>query len=94
MISVWKQRDALGSVAMVPMVLVLPDETWYCHIYPADVPTIVEQHLKQEQVVTQKLHPQFHHTRKSVWIWLVVFSLTLGAFILFFALVANQSYYF
>ncbi|MEM9266466.1 MAG: hypothetical protein AAGA46_13155 [Cyanobacteria bacterium P01_F01_bin.13] len=72
----------------------MPDETWYCHIHPADVSTIVEQHLKQDQVVTQKLYPKFHPTRKSVWILLVVLSLTLGVFILFFAIVASQSYYF
>lgn len=84
----------LGQCGSGPMVLVLPDETWYCHMHPADVPTIVEQHLQQGQVVTQKLYPQFHQTRKPFWIWLVVFSLTLGAFILFFTLIASQSYYF
>ncbi|MBE9066635.1 (2Fe-2S) ferredoxin domain-containing protein [Leptolyngbya cf. ectocarpi LEGE 11479] len=84
----------LGQCGSGPMVLILPDETWYCHIHPSDVPTIVEQHLKQGQVITKKLYPKFHHTRKSVWIWLVVFSLSLGAFVLFFAIVASQSYYF
>ena len=84
----------LGQCGSGPMVLILPDETWYCHIHPGDVPIIAEQHLKQGQIVTKKLYPRFHHTRKSVWIWFVVFSLTLGLFILFFAIVASQTYYF
>ena len=84
----------LGQCGSGPMVLILPDETWYCHIHPGDVPLIVEQHLKGEQVVTEKLYPKFHHTRKSVGIWLLAFGLTLGALILFFWIVASQSYYF
>ena len=87
-------RDCLGQCGSGPMVLILPDETWYCHIHPCDVPIIVEQHLKGGQVVTQKLYPRFHHTRKSVAILLLAFGLTLGAFILFFWIVASQSYYF
>ena len=84
----------LGQCGSGPMVLILPDEIWYCHIHLNDVPLIVEQHLKGGQVVTQKLYPRFHHTRKSIGVWLLAFGFILGALILFFWIVASQSYYF
>jgi (2Fe-2S) ferredoxin len=41
-------------------VRVLPDETWYCRVKPADVPTIVEHHLEGGEPVAELLHPRFH----------------------------------
>lgn len=49
-----------GQCNMGPTVRVLPDEIWYCRVQPADVPEIVEQHLKQGQPVDRLLHPRMH----------------------------------
>ncbi len=84
----------LGQCGSGPMVLILPDETWYCHLHPADVPSIVEQHLKKGKVITEKLYPKFHPTHNAARIWLIALGITLGVCIVFFWIVASQSYYF
>jgi (2Fe-2S) ferredoxin len=52
--------DCQGQCNMGPTVRVLPDETWYCRIKPKDVATIVEQHLKRDEPVSDLLHPRLH----------------------------------
>ncbi|MCL6435271.1 MAG: (2Fe-2S) ferredoxin domain-containing protein [Leptolyngbyaceae cyanobacterium HOT.MB2.61] len=52
--------ECQGQCNMGPTVRVLPDGTWYCRVKPKDVPTIVEQHLKQGKPVERLLHPRMH----------------------------------
>ena len=52
--------DCQGQCNLGPTVRVLPDETWYCRVKPADVPTIVEHHLEGGEPVAELLHPRFH----------------------------------
>lgn len=49
-----------GQCSSGPTVRVLPEETWYCRVQQADVPVIVEQHLKGGKPVEEKLHPRIH----------------------------------
>jgi (2Fe-2S) ferredoxin len=37
---------SIGFCAIGPAVLVYPDGIWYAHVTPADVPEIIESHLK------------------------------------------------
>ena len=54
--------ECQGQCNMGATVRVLPDETWYCRVKPADVPEIVEQHLEGGQAIDRLLHPRFHPT--------------------------------
>ncbi|MDX2239817.1 MAG: (2Fe-2S) ferredoxin domain-containing protein [Leptolyngbyaceae cyanobacterium bins.302] len=49
-----------GQCNMGATVRILPDETWYCRVKSADVPEIVEQHLKRGELVDRLLHPRMH----------------------------------
>ena len=40
------QCGSVGFCAIGPAVLVYPDGVWYAHVTPADVPEIIESHLK------------------------------------------------
>jgi len=40
------QCGSVGFCAIGPAVLVYPDGIWYAHVTPADVPEIIESHLK------------------------------------------------
>lgn len=35
----------LGQCGNGPMVLVLPEQIWYSHVYPDQVPVLVQRHL-------------------------------------------------
>jgi (2Fe-2S) ferredoxin len=48
----------LGQCGNGPMVLILPEKTWYWHISPQDVPLIKQQHLQHNCIVTQLLDPK------------------------------------
>lgn len=52
--------DCQGQCSSGPTVRIVPEETWYCRVQPADVPSIVEQHLKGGKRVMPKLHPRIH----------------------------------
>ena len=84
----------LGECGSGPMVVVLPEEVWYCHVEPLDVRLIVEQHLKGGKPVTEKLYPKFHPSKQSIAIWLIVPGLFLGFLGLLFWFLASQTYYF
>jgi len=51
-----------GQCNVGPTVRVTPDQTWYCRITPADVSTIVMEHLSapEGKPVQRLLHPRFH----------------------------------
>jgi len=40
------QCGSVGFCAIGPAVLVYPDGIWYAHVTPADVPEIIEGHIK------------------------------------------------
>jgi (2Fe-2S) ferredoxin len=50
----------LGQCGNGPMVLVEPDEVWYCRLNPKEVPVVVEQHLQGGMPVKAMLYPKFH----------------------------------
>ncbi|HEY9620877.1 MAG TPA: (2Fe-2S) ferredoxin domain-containing protein [Crinalium sp.] len=50
----------LGQCGNGPMVLVLPEEIWYCRVHPTEVLTLVERHLQQGQPVQAMLYRKFH----------------------------------
>ncbi|MDJ0732544.1 MAG: (2Fe-2S) ferredoxin domain-containing protein [Nostocaceae cyanobacterium] len=50
----------LGQCGNGPMVLILPDNVWYCGVHPSEVPLVVEQHLLGGQRVKQMLYYRFH----------------------------------
>ena len=75
------------------MVVVLPDEIWYCNVQLEDVSRIIEQHLKDGKPVKEKLYPKFHPQKQSIRIWLVAIGLFLGFLGLLFWFIASQTYY-
>ncbi len=71
----------LGQCGNGPMVLTLPDKTWYHRVQPKDVPRIAEQHLKGNRPVASKLYPQvhgkIHGSQNSIWLWVIGLSIFL-----------------
>lgn len=41
-----KNSSCLGKCGNGPMVLILPDQVWYCRVQPDEVPVVVERHLR------------------------------------------------
>ncbi|MGB3297453.1 MAG: (2Fe-2S) ferredoxin domain-containing protein [Phormidesmis sp.] len=68
----------LGQCGNGPMLLVVPDKTWYHRIQPKDVPRIAEQHLRQNRPVASKLYPQAHGSQNSIWVWVIGFGIFLS----------------
>ena len=54
------ESDCMGQCSAGPTVKVMPGNTWYCQGTPADVPSIVDQHLEKGELVRDRLHPRFH----------------------------------
>lgn len=52
--------DCQGQCNLGPTVRIVPEETWYCQVEPADIAEIVEQHLQGGEPVKRKLHPRIH----------------------------------
>ncbi|MBE7380504.1 MAG: (2Fe-2S) ferredoxin domain-containing protein [Leptolyngbya sp. SIO1E4] len=77
----------LGRCGNGPMVLVLPDHVWYCHVNPQDVRTISTQHLIAGDPVTELLDPALHPAggdRSRVWAYIFLLSallVTLGTLV-------------
>ncbi len=55
-----KPVRCLGQCGNGPMVLILPEQTWYWHVLPAEVELISQQHLQGDRPVTALLYPKFH----------------------------------
>ena len=89
-----KSAGCLGECGSGPMVVILPESIWYCHVSPLDVRLIVEQHLKGGKPVRSKLYPKFHPDKQSLAIWLIAAGLFLGFLGLLFWVLASQTYYF
>ena len=88
-----ESSGCLGECGSGPMVVVLPDEIWYCNVQLEDVSRIIEQHLKGGKPVKEKLYPKFHPQKQSIRIWLVAIGLFLGLLSLLFWFIASQTYY-
>ena len=78
----------LGCCGNGPMVLVLPDDTWYSHVRPQDVEAIASQHLADGIPVTQLLDRQHHDPsqqqeirdgRSLMWAYIALGLAVLGA---------------
>jgi len=52
--------DCHGQCHLGPSVRIVPDETWYARVEPADVSRIVEEHLRQNHPVSDLLNPRLH----------------------------------
>ncbi len=89
-----KRSGCLGECGSGPMVLVTPEETWYCGVRDRDVPQIVSQHLEGGKAVSHKLYPKFHPTGSSLKGWLIVIGILLGILLSMLGLLASQSAYF
>lgn len=50
----------LGQCGNGPMVLVLPEQTWYCRVLPAEVDVIVDRHLIKGRPIKAMLYRKFH----------------------------------
>lgn len=84
----------LGQCGNGPMVLVLPDKTWYHRVQPKDVPRIVEQHLRQNRPVASKLYPEAHGSQNSIWPWVIGFGIFLSLCVLLAFVVGKSGRYF
>jgi len=54
----------LGQCGNGPMVLVLPEEVWYCAVCPEEVAAITEQYLRGGKLVEAMLYRKFHRLSK------------------------------
>jgi (2Fe-2S) ferredoxin len=88
-----KRSGCLGECGSGPMVMVMPDETWYCNVHARDVPEIVSQHLKSGKVVSHKLYPKFHPTDSSAKGWFIVVGILITIVLSMFVLLASESVY-
>ena len=52
--------SCLGQCGNGPMLLVLPEEVWYCRVHPEEVGAIAERHLRQGKPVKGMLYRKFH----------------------------------
>ncbi|MGF1499387.1 MAG: ferredoxin [Elainellaceae cyanobacterium] len=50
----------LGQCGNGPMVLVLPDEVWYCGVRPDEVSTVAQHHLRNGCPVQPMLYRKYH----------------------------------
>lgn len=79
----------LGQCGNGPMVLVLPEHTWYNDVDPEEVSRIVQQHLREDKPVESMLYGKFHPAsrHKPVWrinslvSWFIIISLIFGTII-------------
>ncbi|MBW4486951.1 MAG: (2Fe-2S) ferredoxin domain-containing protein [Trichocoleus desertorum ATA4-8-CV12] len=55
-----ESSSCLGQCGNGPMLLVLPEEVWYCRVRPEEVGAIAERHLRQGQPVKGMLYRKFH----------------------------------
>ena len=56
--------SCLGQCGNGPMVLVLPEETWYSGVAPHEVEKLIEQHLHRGQPVKSMLYSAKHSSKK------------------------------
>ncbi|MEZ2240727.1 ferredoxin [Microcoleus sp.] len=52
--------SCLGQCGSGPMVLVMPEEVWYCAVCPEEVASVTERHLRGGEPVKAMLYRKFH----------------------------------
>ena len=52
--------SCLGQCGNGPIVLVVPEETWYSGVQTNEVPTVVERHLRGGRPVHSMLYLKYH----------------------------------
>lgn len=52
--------ECQGQCNLGATVRVLPDQVWYCRVKVADVPEIIETHIRGDRPVDRLLHPRLH----------------------------------
>jgi len=52
--------SCLGQCGNGPMVLVMPEEVWYCGVCPEEAAAVTEQHLRGGKPVKRMLYRKFH----------------------------------
>lgn len=52
--------SCLGQCGNGPMVIVSPEQVWYCRVQSGEVPAIIERHLQNGCPVKAMLYPRFH----------------------------------
>jgi len=50
----------LGQCGNGPMVVVEPDQVWYCQVHPDEVDQVIQQHLINKILVQVMLYAKFH----------------------------------
>jgi (2Fe-2S) ferredoxin len=53
-------RPCLGQCGNGPMVIVLPEQVWYCRVQPDEVPAVVKRHLYGGEPIRAMLYRKFH----------------------------------
>ncbi len=52
--------SCLGQCGNGPIVVVLPDQIWYCRVRSDEVEAIIARHLKNGLPIKAMLYPKFH----------------------------------
>lgn len=47
-----------------PIVLVMPEQTWYSRVQASEVPAVIERHLRGGVPVQSMLYPKYHGSPK------------------------------
>ena len=55
-----RSSGCLGQCGKGPMVLVMPEETWYSGVQVVEVATVVERHLRGGRPVHSMLYLKYH----------------------------------
>lgn len=59
-----EKSGCLGQCGNGPMVLVMPEQVWYCAVCPEEAAAITEQHLREGKPVEKMLYRKFHQLSK------------------------------
>jgi (2Fe-2S) ferredoxin len=57
--------SCLGECGNGPMVLVTPEQIWYCRVHPSEVPAVIERHLQGGHPVSCMLYPKYHKPERQ-----------------------------
>ena len=54
------KSSCLGQCGNGPMVVILPEQVWYCGVRSEEVSAIVTRHLQDGEPIKAMLYPKFH----------------------------------
>ena len=86
-----RQAGCFGECGNGPLVRVLPDNVWYAHVQLADIPVIVDQHLRHNRPVKHKLYRKFHQKNNGAIATILLFFSFFGFLIGLCWLLASQT---